>query len=117
MYMLLPALLFTAILAATAAVAQETQPSSPAQASSTRPDTKVNEVDKPQEQGLPVSLNKIKKELEQPPPQLLLGTDDKPTFKLEVKEKSKISLDDLIKGLDYKAGPVPAGGIYAAEVN
>jgi hypothetical protein len=116
MYMRLTALVFTAILTATAAVAQEAQTSSPAQASSTRPDNN-DDKHKPQEQSLPVSLDKIKKELEQPPPQLLRGTDDKPTFKLEVKEKSKISLDDLIKSLDYKAGPVPAGGVYAAELN
>jgi hypothetical protein len=110
--MRLTALLFTAILTAAAAAAQETQPSSPAQSSSTRQDDK----DKKQESGLPVSLDKIKKELEQPPPQLLRGLDDKPTFKVEVREKPKVSLDDLIRSLDFKAGPVPAGGVYAAEL-
>src|SRR5262245_10978244 len=110
--MRLTALLFTAILSATAAAAQDTQASSPAQSSSTRQD------DKKPEQGLPVSIDKIKKELEQQQqqPQLLRNLEDKPTFKLEVKEKPKISLDDLIKSLNYKAGPVPAGGVYAAEV-
>jgi hypothetical protein len=113
--MRLTALLFTAILGVTAAAAQDARSSSPEQSSSTRQDDK----DKKQEQGLPVSIDKIKKELEQQqqqPPPLLRGLDDKPTFKLEVKEKPKISLDDLIKSLDFKAGPVPAGGVYAAEL-
>jgi hypothetical protein len=113
--MRLTALLFTATLAAlaaTTAAAQETQPSSPAQSSSIGQDDK----DKKQEPGLPVSLDKIKKELEQPPPQLLRGLDAKPTFKVEIQEKPKISLDDLIKSLDFKAGPVPAGGVYSYEM-
>jgi hypothetical protein len=115
MHMRLTALVFTAILTAAAAAAQETQPSSPAQSSSTRPDNK-DDKDKKPDQGLPVSLDKIKKELEQPPPQLLRGLDDKPTYKLEVREKPKVSLDDLMRSLDFKAGPVPAGGVYAAEL-
>jgi hypothetical protein len=112
MHMRLTALVFTAILTAASAAAQETQPSSPAQSSSIRQDDK----DKKQDQGLPVSLDKIKKELEQPPPQLLRGLNDKPTYKLEVRETPKVSLDDLIRSLDFKAGPVPAGGVYAAEL-
>ena len=110
MHMRLTALLFTAILAATTAAAQETQPSSAPQSSSQKDDNK-----KP-ESNLPVSLDKIKKELEQPPSPVLRGLDDKPTFKLEIHEKPKVSLDDLIKGLDFKAGPVPAGGVYAFEM-
>jgi hypothetical protein len=112
MHMRLTALVFTAILTATTAAAQQTQPSSPAQPSSTRQDDK----DRKPDPGLPVSLDKIKKELEQPPPQLLRGLDDKPTYKLEVRERPKVSLDDLIRSLDFKAGPVPAGGVYAAEL-
>jgi len=110
MHMRLTALLFTAILAATTAAAQETHPSSAPQASSQKDDNK-----KP-ESNLPVSLDKIKKELEQPPSPVLRGLDDRPTFKLEIQEKPKISLDDLIKGLNFKAGPVPAGGVYAFEI-
>jgi hypothetical protein len=112
MHMRLTALLFTAILTAAAAAAQDAQPSSRAPSSSTPQDDK----DKKQDQGLPVSLDKIKKELEQPPPQLLRGLDDKPTFKLEIQEKPKISLDDLLRSLDFKAGPVPAGGVHAFEL-
>ena len=112
MLMRLTALLFTAILVAAPSPAQDTQPSSTPQSSSPAKDDK----DKKPDSNLPVSIDKIKKELEQPPPQMLRGLDDKPTFKLEVREKRKISLDDLIKSLDFKAGPVPAGGVYGYEM-
>jgi hypothetical protein len=112
MLMRLTALLFTAILVAAPSLAQDTQPSSTPQSSSPGKDDK----DKKPDSNLPVSIDKIKKELEQPPVQMLRGLDDKPTFKLEVREKRKISLDDLIKSLDFKAGPVPAGGVYAYEM-
>ena len=109
--MRLTALLFTAILVASPSWAPEAQPSSTPQSSSADKDK-----DKKPDSTLPVSIDKIKKELEQPPVQTLRGLDDKPTFKLEIHEKQKISLDDLIKSLDFKAGPVPAGGVYAYEL-
>jgi len=105
----LMALLFTAILTAAPAWAQ--QPSS-----SSAPQSTSAEQDKKPDSNLPVSIEKIKKELEQPPVQTLRGVSDKPTFKLEIHERQKFSLDDLIKSLDFKAGPVPAGGLYGYEM-
>ena len=110
--MRLTALLFTAILAATPSQAQEAQPSSATQSASPSQDDKAKKPDS----SLPVSLDKIKKELEQPAAPPLRGLNERPTFKLEIHEKPKVSLDDLIKSLDFKAGPVPAGGVYAAEL-
>src|SRR5882672_8709768 len=112
MLMRLTALLFTAILAATPSQAQEAQPSSATQSASPSQDDKAKKPDS----SLPVSLDKIKKELEQPAAPPLRGLNERPTFKLEIHEKPKVSLDDLIKSLDFKAGPVPAGGVYAAEL-
>jgi len=104
--MRLTALLFTAILLAALVRAQEAQPSSKPQPSSATQDGST----------LAVSLDKIKEALKQPQVQTLRGLDDKPTFKLEVREKQKISLDDLIKSLDFKAGPVPGAGLYGYEM-
>jgi hypothetical protein len=112
MLMRLTALVFTAILVAAPSMAQGAQPSSSTQSPSPGKDDK----DKKPETGLPVSLDKIKKELEQPPAPTLRGLNERPTYKLEIHEKPKVSLDDLIKSLDFKAGPVPAGGVYAAEL-
>jgi hypothetical protein len=113
--MRLTALLFTAILVGAPAWAQQAQPSSKPDASSPSKDA-AKAGTKDQESNLPVSIDKIKKELEQPPSLTLRGLDDKPTFKLEVRERQKISLDDLIKSLDFKAGPVPAGGVHMYEM-
>jgi len=113
--MRLTALLFTAILVAAPSWAAQAQPSSKPDASSPSKDG-TKEQTKDQATNLPVSIDKIKKELEQPAVQTLRGIDEKPTFKLEVHERQRISLDDLIKSLDFKAGPVPAGGVYGFEM-
>lgn len=115
MSMRLTALLFTAILVASPSSAQQAQPSSPSQPPSQTEDAKDGKDKKP-EAGLPVSLDKIKKELEQPTVSTLRGINERPTFQLEIHEKAKVSLDELIRSLDFKAGPVPAGGVYAAEL-
>lgn len=66
---------------------------------------------------LPVSLDKIKAGLEQTPTLRLRGLDDVPTFKVEIHEKQKpFALEELLKNADLKPGPIPAGGIYANEV-
>jgi hypothetical protein len=96
-------LLFAAIVAAAPAGAQNPDPS-PQQDSSS---AKVN---------LPVSLDKIKEALSQPPSLPLIGLNETPTFRVEIHERQKFTLEDLIKSLDFKAGPVPAGGIYANEM-
>ena len=112
MLMRLTALAFTAILVAAPSLAQQAQPSSSPQSSSPAKDDR----DKKSDTGLPVSLDKIKKELEQPPAPTLRGLNETPTYKLEIHERPKISLEDLLRSLDFKAGPVPAGGINAAEL-
>jgi len=116
MLMRLTALVFTALLVAASSPAQETEPSFASQASSPTQDVKQADKDKKPDAGLPVSLDKIKKELEQPSAPTLRGLNEKATFTLQIREKQKVSLDDLIKSLDFKAGPVPAGGVYAAEL-
>src|SRR5947207_11312787 len=112
--MRLTLLLLSAILAAGPAVAQQ----APASA---KPDPASHAADAPGEQppenaqsGLPVSLDKIRDALQQPS-QTLRGLDEILNFKIEIHERSKMSLDDLIKSLDFKAGPVPAGGVYGYE--
>jgi hypothetical protein len=65
---------------------------------------------------LPVSLDHIKEALEQPPPaQPLRGLNEVAQFRVEITEKQKIRLEDLINSLDFKTGPVPPGGLYGYE--
>jgi hypothetical protein len=103
------AVLLTAPLAAQAPASSSASPTDPspsqdgAQDNQTKPD-------------LPVSLDNIRKGLAQPAPPLRGLTDgETPHFKVEINEKQKISLEDLIKNLDFKAGPVPGGGLYGFE--
>lgn len=102
--MRLMALVFTAMLVAAPAWAQQAQPSP-------KPEKPASQQDSP-----PVSLDKIKEALQQVPVEPLRGLGVKPTFKLEVRERRKISLDDLLRSLDFKAGPVPGGGLYGFEM-
>lgn len=91
-------LLFTATLLAAPAGAQQTS------ASSSQDETT-----------LPVSLARIREAL-QTTPVLSLGTlDERPTFRLQIQERQK--LDELLATLNFKTGPVPAGGVYMAEQN
>ena len=73
--------------------------------------------DSPAEEGtqlnLPVSLDHIRKALEQPAPPVL-KLPDHPTFRIEIQERNKIQ--ELLSTLDFRGGPTPAGGIYAAEM-
>jgi hypothetical protein len=105
--MRLLALLFTAILLASPAGAQQT-PASLSQ-------------DSPQGQpaagpgsSLPVSLTKIREALETTP-SLSLSVDERPIFRVQIQERQRI--EELLATLDFKAGPVPAGGISMAEQN
>lgn len=64
---------------------------------------------------LPVSLDHIRKALEQQQPERpLLKLPDQPTFKIEIQERNR--LQELLATLDFKGGPTPAGGVYAAEM-
>lgn len=111
------ALAFTATLVAAPVWPQQAQSSSKPQSPSSTKDAKSTSSQDPKDQGpdLPVSLNKIKEALQQAPAQPLRGLDERPHFKLEIQERRKISLDDLIKSLDFKSGPTPAGGLYGFE--
>jgi hypothetical protein len=107
--MRLVALLFTASLVAVPAAAQNGQ-TSPAgaeiSAASSAPQDAV-----PLQ--LPVSLDRIKAGLEHPPAHKLRGLDERPQFHVEVQQH--LTLQELVSSLDVKAGPVPAGGLYASE--
>ena len=66
---------------------------------------------------LPVSIDKIRGALSQAPAVPLIRLDDKPHFKIEVTEKQKIRIEDLISTMDFKSGPAVPGGVYAYEQN
>jgi hypothetical protein len=104
--MRLCALLFTTILTASPAWAQKpSAPSSGSESSSARKDGQLNS---------PASVEKIREALERPQPPLSLRTiDERPTFRMQILERQKI--EELLASLNFKAGPVPAGGLYMAE--
>src|SRR4051794_39147348 len=108
-------LLFTAIFAAGPAYAGQVQASSKPEPASPAADASSDQPPANAESGLPVSLDKIRDALQQPPVQTLRGLNEIPTFKVEIHERPKVSLDDLLKGLDFKSGPVPAAGVYGFE--
>ena len=101
--MRLLALLFTAILAASPARAQQESVSSPVGVSS------------PPQDGpkFSVSVAKIREALETPQPVSLWTIDERPTFRVQILERQR--LEELLATLNFKAGPVPAGGLYMAE--
>ena len=101
--MRLLALLFTAILLASPARAQQTPVSSPAEGSSPEQADAT----------LPVSISKIREALETTPLLSLRTADERPTFRIQIREKQK--LDELLATLKFKPVPVPAGGVYMAE--
>ena len=105
--MRLSALLVTAALATAPAAAQQAQSSSSSVAPSPADDKSASD--------LPVSLDRIREGLERPAPtgHLLKALDRQPDFRVEIREKQK--LEELIASLDFKAGPTPAGGLYAFE--
>jgi len=103
--MRLCALLLTAILVSSPARAQQPAPSPAPDAKSPAQDGHLN---------LPVSIDKIREALAQPPPTLSLRTiDERPSFRLQILERQKI--EELLASLNFKAGPIPAGGLYMAE--
>ena len=119
--MRLCALLFTATLAASPALAQPAAapPVSPAEEPSSAAQDKPKAAEKPDpdakpsELNLPVSLDKIREALEQPPVLSLRALDERPTFRVQILERQKI--EELLATLNFKAGPTPAGGVYMYE--
>jgi len=99
------ALLFTATLLAAPAWAQQTPASSPTDESSSNKGAAT----------LPVSLAKIREALSTTPLLSLSTADQRPTFQVQIHER--LQLEELLATLNFKAGPVPAGGIYMAEQN
>jgi hypothetical protein len=64
---------------------------------------------------LPVSLTKIREALETTPTLSLATVDERPLFRVQIQERQKI--EEMLATLNFKAGPVPAGGVYMAEQN
>jgi hypothetical protein len=62
---------------------------------------------------LPVSVDRIRKGLEQPGP-LNLKLPDQPTFRIDIQERNRFQ--EMLSTLDFRGGPTPAGGLYAAEM-
>ena len=94
-HMRLLVLLFTAILTASTAWAQEVAP---------EPESR-----------LPVSVTRIREALGTTPMLSLRTLDERPTFRMQIRERQKI--EELLASLNFKAGPIPAGGLYMAEQN
>jgi ribosomal protein L12E/L44/L45/RPP1/RPP2 len=118
--MRLIALLFTATLSASPVLAQppSSAPVSPAEepasaAQDTQSAEKQKGEQKTSELNLPVSLDKIREGLQQMPALSLRAIDERPTFRVQIRERQKI--EELLASLNFKAGPVPAGGVYMAE--
>jgi hypothetical protein len=64
--------------------------------------------------GLPVSLDRIRGQLQQSPAQTLRGLHEEAMFKVQIQERQRI--EELLATLDFKSGPTPAGGVYAYEL-
>jgi hypothetical protein len=78
-----------------------------------QPATSAEGQDAPQ-LNLPVSIDRIRKALEQRPLKPLFGLRETPTFRIEVQERNR--LQEIMSTLDFRGGPAPAGGLYAAEM-
>jgi hypothetical protein len=102
------ALLFTAFLAASSAQAQTPKPSSPPDSPSSPASTDEHALN------LPVSLDKIKEALAQTPAVSLRTLDERPTFRVQIRERQRI--EELLATLNYKSTPPPAGGLYGYEM-
>ena len=105
--MRLIALLVTAILWSGHGSAQQPKQSAPAENPSSAQDGAPLTV--------PVSLDKIREALAQPPPsEPLKGLDEPPTFRLEIQERQKF--DALMAKIKFdKPGPIVAGGADAYD--
>jgi len=106
--MRLLALLFTAFLVAASAKAQPPQPSSPPDSPQKSLSSDVHELN------LPVSLDKIKGALEQTPAINFRTLDERPTFRVQIRERQRI--EELLATLNFKTTPAPAGGLYGYEM-
>jgi hypothetical protein len=101
--------MFTAIVIASPARAQQTSTSSPEDG------TRDASAKDQGPAALPVSISKIREALESTPILSLRTADERPTFRIQIQEKQK--LEELLATLKFKPVPVPAGGINMAEQN
>jgi hypothetical protein len=62
---------------------------------------------------LPVSLDRIREQLNKPPDSRLKNLDVRPDFTVQIEEQRRI--DEIMSKLDFKSGPAPAGGMYGYE--
>jgi hypothetical protein len=111
--MRLTLLVLTAALMGASARAQQPPPSAATDSSTGQ--TAPHE-DKPSEpdHSLPVSLDKIREALQQPPSPFSLATlDERPTFRVQIQERMKI--EELLASLNFKTAPAPGGGLYGFE--
>lgn len=104
--MTLRLLLLAAIVSAPPLLAQAPAPS-PA-------DTPVSPAEDAVPTRLPVSVDRIREALAAPPPQILRGISERPTFAIAVEER--LRLEDFFTPEDFEVGPVPPGGLYAYEM-
>jgi len=111
--MRLIALLFTAIVLAAPAAAQQGSASTPRETTSAEQDGNNANAQTGAELNLPVSLDKIREGLRQTPTLSLRSVDERPIFRMQIHERQKI--EELLASLNFKSGPVPAGGVYMAE--
>jgi len=104
------------MLVAMPSAAQQASPSATQESSSAGQDSKNTKNDKDakdHERNLPVSLDKIREGLQQTPALSLRTLDERPTFRVQIRERLKI--EELLASLNFKTGPTPAGGIYMYE--
>ena len=109
--MRLVSLLLAAIALAGQASAQDTGSSSPGAGKSSAVDTAVAADENPS--ALPVSLDRIRDGLKRPAEAVLRTVEVKPDFSVHIDEQRRI--DEIMSKLDFKTGPVPAGGLRAYE--
>jgi hypothetical protein len=93
--------------------AQQTQPSTPSDRRSSVQDATKSQSTSDKDQkdlALPVSLDKIREALAQPPPsEPLKGMNEQPTFRLQVQEQQRF--EQLMDKIKFETpGPVVAGG-------
>lgn len=97
-------LLLAAMAVATPVGAEQPAASSPAAQTSSPQDTGPD---------LPVSLDRIRDGLRRPAESRLRNLDVKADFSVQIDEQRRI--DELMSKLNFKTGPVPAGGLYGFE--
>jgi hypothetical protein len=114
--MRLLALAFTAMLVTAPVAAQQTPaPQDRTTDQATQDQATRNPAATDSEPTLPVSITKIREALETTPILSLSTVGDTPTFRVQIHERQR--LDELLATLNFKAGPVPAGGVYMLEQN